>query len=230
MDEINRNDRSNRKPQRLPLSGDCFLTACSTSPNFIPASFKIDTPREVIYIDPYQINDTAPADYIFITHPHPDHLSLPDIARVVKKDTRIICPQRFVKQLSGYNLQKVKPGDGLDLGDLQCDVVPAYNRWFPAHLKLLNFVGYILTIHGIRLYHAGDTDFIPEMKGFRNITVAMVPIGKGRLAMNPVQAAAAINVIKPSIAVPMHYETEKNNAEKFKQLVDKNIQVVVMQG
>ena len=68
------------------------------------------------------------------------------------------------------------------------------------------------------------------MEGFKNITVAMVPIGVGRLAMNPGQAAAAINTIKPSIAVPMHYEIGKTNAEKFKQLVDKDIKVVIVEG
>ena len=51
-----------------------------------------------------------------------------------------------------------------------------------------------------------------------------------RLAMNPEQAAAAINIIKPLIAVPMHYKIGKNNAEKFKQLVNKGIKVVIMEG
>ena len=118
----------------------------------------------------------------------------------------------------------------LDLADIKCEIVPAYNRWLHFHPRLFKFVGYILTINGIRLYHAGDTDFIPEMKGFKNITVALVPICVGLLAMNPEQAAAAINTIKPLIAVPMHYEIGKNNAEKFKQLVDIGIKVTIMEG
>lgn len=230
MGESNRNDMRTRIPQSIQVSADCVLTSCSDYPNFIPSSFKIDARGKVIYLDPYRINDTTPADYIFITHAHPDHLSLPDIARIVKKETLIICPWMFIGKLSAYKTKKVKPGDVLDLVDIKCEAVAAYNRWLPVHPRLFKNVGYILTINGIRLYHAGDTDFIPEMKGFKNITVAMVPIGVGLLAMNPEQAAAAINAIKPLIAVPMHYEMGKNNAEKFRQLVDKGIQVVIMEG
>ncbi len=214
----------------IQLSAGCLLTACNDHSNFLPASFKLDIQGKTIYIDPYKINDTTPADTIFITHAHPDHLSLPDIKKIVKEETLIICPQTFVKTLSDYKIKKVKPGDVLDLADLRCEVVASYNRWLPMHSRLFKFVGYILSINGIRIYHAGDTDFIPEMKGFKNITVALVPIGVGLLAMNPEQAAAAINTIKPAIAVPMHYQRGKNSAEKFKRLVDKGIQVVIMEG
>lgn len=217
-------------PRRLALSPDCFLTRCSDYPNFIPASFKIDAQGKTLYIDPFHVTGTAPADVILITHAHPDHLSPADIARIVKKETRIICPQKFVGKLSGYTPEKVKPGDVLDLGGIQCEVVPAYNRWFPAHHRWFKFVGYVLTIDSVRIYHAGDTDFIPEMKNIQNLTAALVPIGVSVLAMNPAQAAAAVNTMKPAIAVPMHYATGKQSVEKFKRLVDPGIRVENMEG
>ena len=229
MGGFSQNVMRNHLSKRIQLSPNFSLTACSDDPDFIPSSFKIEAQGKSIYIDPYHINDTTPADYILITHAHPDHLSLPDISKIVKKETLIICPQMFVEKLSVYKIKKVKPGDALDLVDFKCEVVAAYNRWLPVHLKLFKFVGYILTLNGMRIYHAGDTDFIPEMKGIKNITIAMVPIGVGLLAMNPEQAAAAINAIKPLIAVPMHYKLGMNNAEKFKQFVDKDIKVEIME-
>jgi len=96
--------------------------------------------------------------------------------------------------------------------------------------QAIQILGYILTINGARFYHAGDTDFIPEMKEIKNIAVAMVPIGIGVLAMNPAQAAAAVNSIKPEIAIPMHYNFGQQQAEKFKLLVNKDIQVEIMEG
>lgn len=190
------------------------------------SSFRIESQGKVIYIDPVEIIDPEPADYIFITHSHSDHLSIPDIEKIVKKETRIICPKIVDIKLSNFTIIKIKPGDVLDLGDIKCEAFPAYNF---VHPRWLEWVGYILTINGLRFYHAGDTDLIPEMKNIRNITVAMVPIGTGILAMNPEQAAEAINEIKPLLAIPMHYELKKNNAEKFKQLVDKSIQVKIME-
>jgi L-ascorbate metabolism protein UlaG (beta-lactamase superfamily) len=89
----------------------------------------------------------------------------------------------------------------------------------------------VLTIGKARIYHAGDTDFITEMKDLKNITVAMVPIG-GMFTMDPKEAAQAINAIKPAIAVPMHYGYKigkKENAAEFEGLVDKSIKVDVME-
>lgn len=152
----------------------------------------------------------------------------------MKKETVIICPKKAVKKLSGYTIKEVKPGDVLDLGNIKCEAVAAYNiklsfLWIKTHPKSAMNVGYIFTINGVRIYHARDTDSIPEMEGIKDITVAMIPIGGDQLTMGTEQAAAAINAMKPLIAVPMHYKTRKNDKEKFKQLVDKGIQVRIMQ-
>ncbi len=195
------------------------------------SSFKIEAMGRVIYIDPYQVKDTTPADYIFITHAHPDHFSIPDINKLKKKDTLIICPKKVAEKLKGYNVKEVKPGDILLMAGVKAEAVPAYNNWKIFHPKGDLNVGYVLTINGWRIYHAGDTDFIPEMKQLQNLTVAMVPID-GIFAMSAKEAAKAINTMKPLYAVPMHYGfnklVKKDAAEKFKALVDNGITVEIL--
>ena len=235
---ITRSDKRNLIPQSIQLPDNINLTSLGAvninNVDFFPSGLKIEIQGKVIYIDPLVIEDTKPADYIFITHAHPDHLSLSDIEKIVKEETLIICPKKATKKLSGYKIKEVKPGDVLNLGDIKCEAVAAYNikpkfLWIKAHPKSAMNVGYILTINGVRIYHAGDTDFVPEMKGIKDITVAMIPIGGDKLTMNPEQAATAINMIKPETVVPMHYELGKDQVEIFKKLVDKSIQVIIMQ-
>jgi len=195
------------------------------------SSFRIEAAGRVIYMDPFQIKTDKPADYIFITHSHYDHMSIDDIKKVATKDTLIICPKECEKPLKDFKKRVVVPGERFELGDIQVEVVPAYNNFKPFHPKKDLKVGYVIEINNARIYHAGDTDFIKEMKDLKNITVAMVPIG-GMFTMDPKEAAQAINAIKPEIAVPMHYGYKigkKENAAEFKALVDKTIKVEVME-
>lgn len=194
------------------------------------SSFRIETGGKIIYIDPYKIIGTVPADYIFITHEHPDHLSPADIKKIAGKNTLIICSPQCAPELKGYNIKVVRPGDVFEVGGIKCEAVAAYNNWKPFHQKKDQKVGYILEINGSRIYHAGDTDFIEEMKSLKNITVAMVPVG-GFFTMDPAEAAKAINVIKPRIAVPIHYGMimgTKNNSDIFKKLVEPPVFVDIM--
>jgi L-ascorbate metabolism protein UlaG (beta-lactamase superfamily) len=193
------------------------------------ASFRIETGGKVIYIDPYRIKGDKPADFILITHEHPDHLSPADIKKIAGKDTVIFCSAQCADKLAGYNFKMVKPGDVFMAGPVKCEAVPAYNTWKPMHQKKDNKVGYILDIGGARIYHAGDTDFIDEMKNLKDITIAMVPAG-GLATMGPEEAAQAINAIKPQIAVPMHFilSSPKKTFEIFKKLVQPPIKAVLM--
>ncbi|UCH62957.1 MAG: MBL fold metallo-hydrolase [Fidelibacterota bacterium] len=235
---VTRSDKRAHVPQSIKLSTDVILTPSGAvnilNTDFFPASFRIEAQGKVIYIDPLVIEDVKPADYIFITHSNSDHLSTSDIEKITKKETLIVCPKKAVKRLSGYTVKEVKPGDVLDLGDIQCEAVAAYNTktaflWLTAHPKSHMNVGYILTINDVRIYHAGDTDFIPEMNSIKDITVALVPIDGGSLTMETEQAADAINAIRPLIAVPMHYEIGTDQVEIFKQLVDEDIVVKIIE-
>jgi L-ascorbate metabolism protein UlaG (beta-lactamase superfamily) len=243
MISIKQSDKKDVVPKTLQLSPDFKLTSTGAvyvnfaniiKHDLCPASIKIEYKGKIIYIDPLVVGDTIAADYIFITHPHDDHLSLPDIKKLFKKETVIIGPSGIVDKLSDYPLRIVKPGDTLDFGNIKCEAVESYNlkKGFfkiALHPKSAMYVGYILSFDSIKVYHAGDTDFIPEMSEFKDITIALVPIGEGITAMNPHKAAAAINLIKPSIAVPMHYSLGQNSVDTFKSLVNKEIKVEILQ-
>lgn len=194
------------------------------------ASFMIETDGKTIYIDPYEIRGTRPADYIFITHSHPDHLSVADIQKIAKKDTLIICTQESTVKLKDYNVKTVKPGDIFTVGTIKCEAVPAYNNKKMFHPKKDGKAGYVIEIEGIRVYHAGDTDFIPEMKELKNIGIAMLPIG-GFYTEDAGEAAKAVEAIKPKIAIPIHFGYgvgAKKDGELFKTLASKYARVEIL--
>jgi len=185
------------------------------------ASFKL-TGEKIIYIDPWKIKGGEKADIVLITHEHYDHCSPEDIARIVKEDTVIVtvadCQSKVLK--SNKEIKLVEPGTKVNVKGIQIEAVPAYNTNKQYHLKENQWVGFIVTINGKRIYHAGDTDFIPEMSQLKNIDVALLPIG-GTYTMNAQEAAQAANTIKPKVAVPMHVGDivgSRADIEKFKSL------------
>ena len=176
-----------------------------------------------VFFDPYKLKDySKKADIIFITHPHYDHLSLEDIEKIAKEDTVIVCPENGADQLKGYKVVKVNPSDEREVMGIGFKAVPSYNVNKKFHPKKNEWVGYIVDFGGIKIYHAGDTDFIPEMKDFK-CNIALLPVS-GTYVMTAEEAFEAAKAIKPDIAVPMHYGAivgDKSDAEKFVSLCEK---------
>lgn len=159
------------------------------------------------YLDPWGLPESAvPADAIFITHAHYDHLSPEDIHRVHAQQTKLFAPADVAAELSG-DVTAVAPGDAFHVAGLKVQAVPAYNVLddrLHFHPRSNNWVGYVFeTLDGTRYYHAGDTDHLEELNTIE-ADVAFVPIG-GTYTMTPPEAAGLVRAIRPKVAVPMHY-------------------------
>ncbi len=165
-------------------------------------SFRITAPHAVVYIDPWKLNQAEKADLILITHEHRDHFSPEDVEKLRKPGTVIVTIQQVAAQLKG-DVRVVKPGDQIQVMGITVAAVPAYNPAKQFHPQSAGHVGFVLTIGDRRIYHAGDTDVIPEMAGLQ-VDVALLPVG-GKYTMNAAEAADAANRIKPQVAVPMHW-------------------------
>lgn len=185
------------------------------------AGFLITASEKRIYIDPYQISKTSPdADYIFITHDHYDHLSVEDIDAITSEDTLVICPPSCYPKINHLPREAVmiKRGQTKEVDDITVTAIPAYNEGKPFHEKDTDWVGYVLEIDGVRIYHTGDADNIPEMEGVE-ADVALVPVS-GKYVMNAQEAAKAVKKMKVKKAVPMHYGAligDESDAEAFKK-------------
>lgn len=165
------------------------------------ASFRIDGDSATVYIDPWKLTQEIPADVILITHSHFDHLSPEDIEKIKKDSTVIVGPADCAANF-GASFKEISPGTSLQIGDVKVQATPAYNVDKDFHPKANNWVGYIVTVDGTRVYHTGDTDHIPEMENIET-DVALAPVG-GTYTMSVEQAAKALEKINPKVAVPMH--------------------------
>jgi L-ascorbate metabolism protein UlaG (beta-lactamase superfamily) len=187
------------------------------------ASFRIDGVDVTIYIDPWQLSDDSiPADLILITHDHHDHCSPEDVAKIQVQDTTIITVKVSADRLHG-DVVIVRPGDSLNVKGIPILVVPAYNvnkyrsPGVVFHPKEKGYVGFVITLDDKRIYHAGDTDVIPEMSDFE-ADIALLPVS-GKYVMTADEALEAIRFIHPEVIIPMHIGRgigSQNDAEKIK--------------
>ncbi|HVP57374.1 MAG TPA: MBL fold metallo-hydrolase [bacterium] len=196
---------------------------------FSQSAFLLEDTKN-IYFDPFQLSGKLPpADIILITHDHFDHLSPADVAKIIKPTTVVISVPAALAKLPKQGVFKaVKPGDTLTVEGIKIEAVPAYNIDKQYHPKEKAYVGFIVHVGGRTFYHAGDTDLIPEMKDFK-VDVAMLPIG-GTYTMTATEAAKAANIIKPKVAIPMHYGAVVGSiadAQTFK--AEAKVPVIIMQ-
>lgn len=196
------------------------------------ACFQINMDGKIGYIDLYQAEPREKADLILVTHSHFDHFDAGLIKKLHKLDTVVIAPADCVAKIGG-DVKSLKPGQELSIGDVTAKAVEAYNvKRFrspgnPFHPKGFG-VGYVLRVEGKTVYHAGDTDFIPEMKQLGHVDVALIPSG-GTYTMDNADAVEAALTINPAVVIPMHrWDTDP---EEFRKAVESKskIRVVVLQ-
>jgi L-ascorbate metabolism protein UlaG (beta-lactamase superfamily) len=201
---------------------------------FPPSWIQITAEDSVIYIDPAYLRtyflhypkridfsrwpdpiDGLPeqlpaADIILITHQHKDHLKSVTIRRLMKKETIILAPRSCAKEL-GENMTAIEAGNARTLRGFQITAVDAYNT-VEGHSTKKNHrrgkgLGYVLRAGTKSIYHAGDTDLIPEMASLGRVDVALLPIG-GTFTMDREEAVRASLMIKPQYVVPIHHLKE----------------------
>jgi len=193
------------------------------------SGFRIRAGRTTIYIDPYRVGDAAPpADLILVTHGHYDHFSPSDIQRLSHRGTWLVAPAAVAERVGGRVLS-IAPGEVIEpefAHGVSIRGVAAYNtskrdqdgRAF--HAREARWVGYDVNVRGERLYHAGDTDVIPEMDEVSGVDVALLPVS-GIYVMTAEEAAEAARRIQPRLAIPMHWGEHigtEDDARRFAEL------------
>ncbi|MBU1252470.1 MAG: MBL fold metallo-hydrolase [Nanoarchaeota archaeon] len=190
---------------------------------------------KVIYIDPYNIKDgMEKADIILITHSHHDHCSYLDMKKIVKNGTRIVasadCQSKVTRFEVPIKIELIEPGRELDLGEIKVYAFPAYNIDKSFHPQDESWMGYVVKVGETVIYHSGDTDLIPEMQkltGYKQSGkefIALLPVG-GRFTMTAEEAAEAARLIKPTLAIPMHWGAivgSEDDAKEFVELCKEN--------
>ena len=145
------------------------------------------------------------ADVILVTHEHFDHFDRDTIATLRKDGTEIVA-NPVVQKMLGFGTALANGESRVLAKGIKLDAVPAYNTT-PGHTQFHpkgRDNGYVLTIDGLRIYIAGDTEDIPEMASLKDIDVAFLPCNQP-YTMTPEQVAKAARKIKPKVLFPYHY-------------------------
>jgi len=167
-----------------------------------------------IAIDPYNISQKIePVDLILITHSHYDHCSIKDIQALSRQGTVIVIPadaQSKIAKVENIDMQIIEVGDELDFGNIRVEAMVAYNVDKDFHPKREGWLGYLIKLKDVVIYHSGDTDKIPEMKNLTGYGkhdkkfIALLPVS-GKYVMNAEEAADVASLISPDLCIPMHY-------------------------
>lgn len=167
-----------------------------------------------IAIDPYNVSDNAPkVDLIVISHSHYDHCSIKDIQKLAKEKCVVIIPadaQSKITKIENVEMQVIEVGDEFTWGNFKVEAFPAYNIDKKYHPKNEGWLGFVIKIDNLAIYHAGDSDKIKEMEKLTGYGkhdrkfVALLPVS-GETVMSAEEAADVADMLKPDLAIPMHY-------------------------
>ncbi len=207
---------------------------------YVQATFKIKGGGLVIWVDPHRVAEREvgadKADLVLVTHPHFDHMDPDALAACAKAGTVLITNPTVWKELEGKLARAVragleavmlKAGESAERKGVRVEAVAGYNGYHP---KEQGFnTGFCFTVAGKRVFHAGDTNQVPELGRLGSMDIALYPIG-GTYTSDEADAASAItDLLKPRVAIPMHYGyATGGDPRRFKQLVGANAEVHIL--
>lgn len=195
------------------------------------SGFHIRAGGKHIFIDPFRIREQKErADLLLITHAHHDHYD-PESMRKVLKPGTVIIASGLCKGIESFGKVTIaKPGFSKEVLGFGIEAIPAYNIMesrLGFHPRRNDWLGYVLDIGGERIYHAGDTDFTPEMRDLKDLDIALIPIG-GTYTMDVEEGIAAANEIDAKRVAPIHYrmllgEGASDAEKRFKDRVGNSL-------
>jgi len=195
---------------RLELAGSVVLTDPVLTARVGPLRRTAPTPDRAHFAD---------VDLVLLSHLHSDHLHLPSLRRL-PRTARVVVPRgagRWLRSRGIRNVDELAPGEELEHGALRVHGVPAAHsghRFGPRSTRgpQAAALGHLVEGGGHRVYAAGDTDLFPGMAGFGPLAAALLPVwgwglslGPGHL--DPHRAAEAVGLLRPRVAVPVHWGT-----------------------
>ena len=167
--------------------------------------------NKIIHVDPFSevadYSQLPKADIILVTHEHGDHLDLDALGHVRTERTLIVLTELCAPKIKDGIV--MRNGEIREVGGLIVNAAPAYNiinkrpNGLPFHPKGAGN-GYIITFGNTRIYIAGDTENISEMKDLQNISIAFLPMNLP-YTMTPEMVADAVRVFHPHILYPYHF-------------------------
>jgi L-ascorbate metabolism protein UlaG (beta-lactamase superfamily) len=189
------------------------------------ASFVMTTPGFTVYADPVggpdRYDGLPPAGLILITHEHSDHFDVPTLTALVGEGTRLLTNPAVHGMLPAELQERataIANGETTTANEIAIDAIPAYNTT-PDRLQYHpqgRDNGYVLSIGDTRVYIAGDTEDIPEMRALSGIGIAFLPMNLP-YTMTVAQAADAVAAFVPGRVYPYHYGD--SDLDEFARLV-----------